>query len=156
MRLRAVIAAVVLTALTMAPAGAGKAGKTRRAMLPYVLEDVNHGVGLPGHQAGAYMGEDSYAFELERGEKAVSVMVLDDQEGAVSAVIAQWVVDGQAGNASYGHAATYEAICTQTEAPVPVQPDIVVEVLLQKGTCEDGTPSLPTEGDIVVDFHRRT
>ncbi|MFN2589066.1 MAG: hypothetical protein ABR613_13250 [Actinomycetota bacterium] len=153
MRLRAAVTvAVVLTALTIAPAGAAK---PRRALLPYELEDVNHGVGLPGHQAGVYDTEYAYAFDLRKGETAVSVMVLDDREGDVSAVIAQWVTDGSAGGASWGHAATYHAFCTKTDAPVRVRPDLGrFEVLLQKGTCGDGTPSVPTTGDIVVDFHR--
>jgi hypothetical protein len=152
MRLRVVVVAmVVLTALSAVPAGAGK---PRRAMLPYTLEDKNHGVSVPGHQAGAFDGEDAYVFALERGENAVSVMVLDDREGDVAAVIAQRVRDGGVGGASYGHFATYETICTETEAPVRVRPDIDVDVFLQKGTCDDGTPSMPTSGDIVVDFHK--
>lgn len=152
MRLRAMVAVVVLTALTVAPAGAGKA---RRAMLPYRLEDMNHSVGVPGHQAGALDSADAYDFELRKGENAVSVLVLDDREGEVSAVIAQRVTDGAVGGASYGHFATYEPICTQTDAPVRVRPDLrIVEVYLQKGTCDDGTPSTPTNGDIVVDFHK--
>lgn len=118
MRLRAaVVAAVFLTALTMAPAGAGKGAKTRRVIVPYELTDRNHGVAAGGNEAGAYYGEDAYAVELQRGENAVSVMVLDNQEGDVSAVIAQWVTDGSAGGASYGHAATYHEICTKTAAP---------------------------------------
>ena len=69
-------------------------------MLPYNLEDVNHGVGVPGFQAGAYDTRYSYSFDLRKGENAVSVMDLDDLEGDVSAVIAQWVMDGSAGGAS--------------------------------------------------------
>ena len=153
MRLRAAAcAAVVLTAFVISPAGAAK---PRRAILRYAVEDLNHGVGAPGHQAGTYMSWDSYSFHVMKGEKAISVMVLDDLEGEVSAVVAQWVTDVEAGGASYGHAATYRAFCTSTDAPVRVDPELEVQILLQKGTCDDGTPSTPTSGDIVIDFHRR-
>lgn len=152
MRLRAaVVAAIVLSALTMAPAGAGK---PRRAMAPYSLEDVNHHVGVPGAGAGVWDTEDSYVFALKEGEKSVSVMVLDDRETAVAAAVVQWTTDFESGGASVGHAITWHRFCTKTDGPVPVEPDVPVEIVLKKGTCEDGTPSTPLEGDIVVDFHK--
>ena len=153
MRLRAaVMTAVVLTALTMAPAGAGK---PRRSMLPYALEHVNHHFGAPGTGGGVWDTRDAYDFPLQKGETAVSVMVLDDREAAVSAVVAQWTTDFESGGASVGHALTYERFCTKTDAPVKVVPDVTVQIILKKGTCEDGTPSTPIEGDIVVDFHKK-
>ena len=152
MRLRTVAVVAALTAVSTAPVEAGKA---RRAMLPYALEDSNHGVSVPGHQAGIYDTEDAYVFALQRGENAISVMILDDTEGDVAAVIAQPVRDGGAGPVSYGHWATYETICTESEAPIRIRPDLGrVDVMIQKGTCDDGTPSMPTSGDIVVDFHK--
>lgn len=153
MRLRAaVIAAVVLTALTMTPAGAGK---PRRAMLPYSLEDMNHHFGAPGTGGGVWDTRDAYEFPLRKGETAVSAMILDDNEAAVAGVVVQWTTDFESGSASVGHALTYEHFCTKTEAPVEVVPDVTVQIILKKGTCQDGTPSTPIEGDIVVDFHRK-
>jgi hypothetical protein len=125
-------------------------------MLPYDLQDVNHHFGVPGAGFGAWNTEDSYEFSLKKGETSVSVMVLDDREAPVAGVVVQWTTDLEAGGASVGHAVTYQKFCEKTDAPVPVVPDAPVEILLKKGTCEDGTPSVPTSGDIVVDFHRKT
>ncbi len=153
MRLRAaVMAAVVLTALSMAPAGAVK---PRRAMLPYALDDVNHHYGVPGTGGGVWDTRDAYTFPLKKGETAVSVMVLDDREAAVAGVVVQRTTDFESGPASVGHSVTYEHFCTKTDEPVEVVPDVTVEIVLKKGTCQDGTPSAPVEGDIVVDFHRK-
>ncbi|HEV2755023.1 MAG TPA: hypothetical protein VG318_04525 [Actinomycetota bacterium] len=152
MRLRAaVVVALVLSAAVTAPAGAGKA---RRAMKPYSLEDTNHHFGGPGAGFGVWDTRDAYEFELKKGENAVAVMVLDDRESAVSGVVVQWTTDFESGGASVGHAITSHHFCTTTDGPVPVVPDVPVEIIIRKGTCEDGTPSTPIEGDIVVDFHK--
>lgn len=153
MRVRALVVAAIVACLSAAvPVDAAKL--PRRAMLPYHYTDQNHSFGGPGVGFGAWNTEDSYAFHLRKGEKSVSAMVLDDNERAVSAVIVQIQWDADYGNASVGHAVTYHEFCTRTEAPVPVVPDLQVEIFLRKGTCEDGTPSAPVEGDVVVDFHR--
>ncbi len=154
MRARALLLAVLIAVLSAAvPAGAAR---SRRAMLRYELTDAGASFGAPGHPGfGAYDRSGAYEFPLRRGETAVSVMVLDDTERSVAGVVVQWTTDSQMGGASFGHAVTYEKFCGRTDAPVPVAPDLTVQVLLQKGACEDGTPSLPTAGEIVVDFHRR-
>lgn len=153
MRLRAaVVAAVTVTALTAAPGGAAE---TRQAQLPYKIEDVNHHFGGPGAGAGVWDTEDSYNFPLQKGEKAVSVTISDERDGDVAAAVVQWTTDFESGGASVGHALTYHPFCTKTDAPVAVVPDVTVEIVLKKGTCEDGTPSTPVNGDIVVDFHRK-
>lgn len=153
MRLRALFVAAVAASLA-APVPADAAKLPRRDMLPYHYMDQNHHFGGPGFGAGAWNTEDAYVFHLRKGEKAVSAMVLDDNERAVSAVIVQIQWDADYGHASVGHAVTYHEFCSRTEAPVPVVPDLQVEIFLRKGVCEDGTPSVPVEGDIVVDFHR--
>lgn len=152
MRIRTVLLATVVACF--AATAPVEAARPRRALLPYHYGDVNHHFGGPVIGFGAWDTEDAYAFSLRKGEKAVSVMVLDDNERAVSAAIVQIQWDYQNGGASIGHAVTNEEFCGQTEAPVPVVPDLQVEIFLQKGVCDDGTPSLPTTGDIVVDFHR--
>jgi hypothetical protein len=153
MRLRALFVAAIAAGLSAAvPVDAAKL--PRRVIVPYHYTDENHHVGGPGFGAGSWNTEDAYVFHLRKGEKSVSAMVLDDNERAVSAVIAQIQWDADYGNASVGHFVTHEEFCSRTEAPVPVVPDLQVEIFLQKGVCEDGTPSVPMEGDIVVDFHR--
>ena len=154
MRLKTLV--VLVASLCISAAAPVEAAKLpRRALLPYHFSDQNHHFGGPGAGFGVWNTEDAYTFELRKGETAVDVMVLDDRERPVSAVVVQIQWDAQYGNASVGHAATYQEFCGRTDAPVPVVPDLPVEIFLQKGVCEDGTPSLPTEGDIVVDFHRR-
>lgn len=154
MRTRAIVVAMVAVCFTSL-ASVEAAPRPRRVLVPYTFEDVNHQFSAPGVGLGVWSTDDAYTVDLEKGEKAVSVMILDDREGPVSGVIVQWTTDYEAGGASVGHAVTYARFCTKTEAPVPVDPEIPVEILVKKGTCDDGTPSVPTSGDIVVDFHRK-
>ncbi len=153
MRARAVLIATAMSLAASVPAAG--AVEPRRAMLPYEPTDKNHHVGTSVAGAGVWEQDEAYDFPLQKGEKAVSVMVLDDREGPVAAVIVQWVWDYESETASVGHAETWHRFCGQTDGPVPVIPDITVEILLQKGTCDDGSASLPTSGDIVVDFYRK-
>ncbi|HYO61512.1 MAG TPA: hypothetical protein VEU29_06405 [Actinomycetota bacterium] len=153
MRIKALVTATIVASLSAAvPVDAAKL--PRRAMLPYHYTDENHHFNAPGTGGGVWNTEHAYAFQLRKGDKAVSVMVLDDNERPVSAAIVQIQWDEEYGNASVGHAVTHEEFCGRTDAPVPVVPDLQVEIFIQKGVCDDGTPSVPTEGDIVVDFHR--
>ncbi|HEX2295958.1 MAG TPA: hypothetical protein VHN37_11690 [Actinomycetota bacterium] len=153
MRIRALVVALAVGCLSAA--APVEAARPRRAMLPYHYTDQNHHFGGPQVGFGVWNTDHAYAFDLRKGETEVSVMVLDDREGPVSATLVQIRWDYQQGGASIGHAETYAQFCGKTASPVPVVPDLPVEIFLKKGTCEDGTPSLPTEGDIVVDFHRR-
>lgn len=153
MRIKALVLAAVIMATALAAPASGR--RPRRAMLPYRFTDPGVHVGAPGFSgAGVYDRGGTYEFRLRDGETAVSVMVLDDTERPVSGLVAQWTTDYHAGNAAVGHAVTYEKFCGRTDAPVEVEPDVTVHVVLQKGACEDGTPSVPTTGDVVVDFHR--
>lgn len=153
MRTRALVAAVAALSLFAAvPVEAAK--PPRRAMLPYHYTDQNHHFGGPGTGGGVWNTEDAYSFELRKGETAVDVMVLDDRERPVSGMVVQIQWDAEYGNATVGHSVTHERFCGQTTRPVEVVPELPVEIFLRKGVCDDGTPSVPTEGDIVVDFHR--
>jgi hypothetical protein len=153
MRIRALVVAVVALSLSAAvPVEAAK--PPRRAMLPYHYTDQNHHFGGPGTGFGVWNTDDSYSFDLQKGETSVDVMVLDDRERPVSGVVVQIQWDSQYGNATVGHSVTNQEFCGKTTSPVPVVPDLPVEIFLRKGLCEDGTPSVPTEGDIVVGFHR--
>ncbi len=152
MRVRALLLAAVVGVFSSAVPV--EAARPRRALATYHYTDQNHAVGGPGFGAGVWNTEDAYAFPIRKGETAVSVMILDDNERPVSAKVVQIQWDADYGNATVGHAATHYDICGQSEEPLKLVPDLQVEVFLEKGTCEDGTPSVPTTGDIVVDFHR--
>lgn len=152
MRFRAGVVAVMVAALSMAvPVDAAR---PRREILPYHYSDQNHHWGVPGAGGGVWNTEHAYAVKLRKGERSIDVMVLDDNERPVAGSIVQIEWDYQNGNASVGHSVTHVDFCGQTPEPVPVYPELQVEIFLKKGTCEDGTPSLPVEGDIVVDFYR--
>lgn len=153
MRIRALLLAVL--AGSVSAAVPVEAAKPRRAMATYHYTDQNHHVGGPGFGAGAWNTDDAYAFPIRKGESAVDVMVLDDNERPVSFSIVQIQWDADYGNASVGHAATHYEVCGRTDEPVTLVPDLQVEIFLRKGVCADGTPSVPTTGDIVVDFYRR-
>lgn len=114
-----VVAAVALCFSAAVPV---EAARPRRDMARYHYMDNNHHVGGPGFGAGTWDPEQAYAFDLQKGERSVSVMVLDDNERPVSAVIVQIQWDGDYGAAQTGHAVTHEAFCGRTEAPVPVCP----------------------------------
>ena len=154
MRARAIVAAVVAGILVSGTSSI-HAKPPRKAGLPYRMEDVNHHVAGPGFGGGVWNTEDAYEFPLRRRERFISVSISDDGEGPVAGVIVQWVTDIDAGSASAGHAETYEHFCGATESPVRVRPRITVEILINKGTCQDGTPSLPTEGHIYAEFYRK-
>ena len=136
-------------------AGAPRKAKVRKDKARYELEDTNHHVGGPGFGGGVWDTEDAYVFPLRKGERYVSIDVQDDSEREVAGVIVQWIWDFEGGGASAGHAGTYEHFCGETKRPVKVLPDIQVEILLKKGTCQDGTPSLPESGYIYAEISRR-
>ena len=154
MRVRALAVAALVTCLSAAVPV--EAARPRRALVTYHYTDQNHHFGGPGFGAGVWNTEEAYVFPIRKGETAASVMVLDDNERPVSAALVQIQWDADYGNASVGHFETYAEFCGQTEEPVQLVPDLQVEIFLEKGICADGTPSLPTTGDIVVDFHRGT
>ena len=81
--------------------------------------------------------------------------ISDDSEEDISGVIAQFIWDYNNGGTKVGHAGTHVHFCGKTDKPVKVLPNIQVEIFLRKGTCQDGTPSLPTNGDILAEFSRR-
>lgn len=157
--MRSRLVSLIALAVLVGTAATGAAALPRRDMLGYSATDDDFTVGAPEEQAVVGTGnmETQYEFDLRKGEKSVSVMILDDSERPVSGVVTQWVRTG--GNAAGpGSAGTYEAVtwqrfCTRTAAPVPVKPKLRVRIIVMEGTCMDGTPSLPTTGDIVVDFH---
>ena len=147
--LLALAAVLTLTAVSVGAQG------PRRAGSDYTYEDMNHHFGVPNGSAGGWDEDQAYAFRLKRGERYISVSVADDQEGPVAGAIVQWIWDFESEGAKAGHAGTYVHFCGETEKPVKVLPDIQVEILLKKGTCQDGTPSVPTNGHIFMEFYKK-
>lgn len=148
-------------ALIVTAAGAGaRVAEPRRATLPYSPTDLNFSVGAPMEESVAWTGdmEALYEFELQKGEKSVEVFIQDDTEMPVGGVISQWTPTGgeDAGQASAttSKAVTWKRFCGATTEPVRVKLKIDVRIFVMEGTCMDGTPSAPTTGEIVVDFHR--
>ena len=146
---------LVVVGLLCLGAGSSPAKPPRQASLPYEIQDVNHSFGGPVTSGGVWDTEYAYVFELNKGEKHVFVNIVDDSERTVAGAVVQWTTDFEAGGASSGHAVTYARFCGYTPEPVPVVPDIEVEIKIFKGTCEDGTASVPSSGDIVADFYRK-
>jgi hypothetical protein len=132
-----------------------QASRPRREIMRYEVSDTTYSVGAADHNAGVGTTDAGYYFEPRHNEKAVSVMLLDDNERPVAGIVAQYVYDGGNENVGLGSAVTHAKFCGRTEKPVKVDPDLYVQIHVVKGACNDGTPSAPTSGDIVVDFHRR-
>lgn len=158
-RLTAVLAASAI--VTTAAGAFGAAAEPRREVLPYSATDDNFTVGGPENYAVVGTGDSNaqYDFPVEKGEKLVEAFIQDETELPVAGIVTQWKQVGHqaAGPAS---ATTYEAVtwqrfCGQTDAPVRLKPKLDVRIIVMEGTCLDGTPSVPTTGEIVVDFHRR-
>ena len=143
-----VIGAVVASTPTTARA-------PRKAKVRYELEDRNHHVGGPKFGAGHWNSEDAYVFKLRKGERYISIDVQDDTERNVSGRIVQYDWDFEGGGGSAGHAETMVHFCGETKRPVKVRPNIQVEIFLDKGTCQDGTPSLPERGWIYAEISRK-
>ena len=147
-------------ALLVAVPGAG-AGEPREAQLAYKVTDDNRSVGGPEpvQVANFRYLEQTYEFSLRKGERFVTVDLVDDSEKPVAGVVSQWVEDsrtGQDGNyASTGHAVTYVRFCGETAEPVKLKKKLDVVVMVNSGTCADGTPSAPTNGDIVANFFKK-
>src|SRR5687768_12755727 len=105
MRIRALLLAAVVGVFSSAVPV--EAARPRRALTTYHYTDQNHHYGGPGFGGGVWNTEDAYAFPIRKGETAVSVMILDDNERPVSARIVQIEWDADYGNATVGHAATH-------------------------------------------------
>jgi hypothetical protein len=154
--MRAKTALIALLVIGVVFAGTPTTARSpRKAKVRYELEDENHHVGGSGFGAGAWNTDDAYVFKLRKGERYISIDVQDDTERNVGGRIVQFVWDFEGGGASAGHAETSVPFCGETKKPVKLVPDIQVEILLQKGTCEDGTTqSLPERGWIYAKISR--
>jgi hypothetical protein len=158
--MKARLAPLLVVGMLAATAATGAATQPRRALESYAPTDDDFTVGAPQEEAVVGTGsvESQYDFPIRKGETSVSAMILDDSERPVSGIVTQWRPTDrrEAGPAS---ASTYEAVtwqrfCERTDAPVALKPKYPVRIIVMEGTCMDGTPSVPTTGDIVLDFHR--
>jgi hypothetical protein len=157
--MKARLIATFALAAVVATATAGLGAQPRRATLGYSPADDNVTVGAPEEYQvyGTGSGEANYDFEVEPGETSVTAMILDDTERPVSGIVTQWkrTQRTEAGSASWESykAVTWHRFCESTRGPVPIKPKLPVRIIVMEGTCKDGTPSTPTTGEIVVDFH---
>jgi len=153
-RLKTLLLLALAGVLTLAGVPAGAEGP-RKAGADYSYEDMNHHFGAPNTSTGIWDTRDAYVFKLKRGERFVSVSIADDEEGPVAGAIVQRVWDYESEGASVGHSVTHFDFCGETEEPVKVVRRIDVEIVLKKGTCQDGTPSAPTEGHMFLEFFEK-
>ncbi len=153
---------IIITAafLTVGTAIAGVGPAPREARQRYEIDPNNVAVGGAEPITVASTGDPqkSYSFPIKKGERYVSVRLVDENEGAVGGVVTQWVIDqwyGEPNNgAGTGHAVTYVRFCNKTKEPVRLKPKIEVEIIVHAGTCADGTPSTPTSGTITAEFSK--
>ena len=155
-----VVSILTVLGVVVATAATGFAAQSRRATLPYAATDDNFTVGAPDEYSVVGTGntESEYDFEVRKGDKFVTAMILDDTERPVSGIVTQWQPDDTTAagpaSATTSHAVTWQRFCESTREPVAIKPKLPVRIIVMEGTCKDGTPSVPTTGQIVVDFHR--
>lgn len=155
MTMRAKIVVAVAAVACVAATVPAQAAKPRREITRYEATDTTYGVGAGEYSAGAGTTDAGYYFQARDDERTISVMLLDDRDQPVSGVVAQYEFEGGNGTAGLGREVTFAKFCGRTEKPVKIDPDLFIKIIVEKGACEDGTPSVPTSGDIVVDFHRK-
>ena len=150
---------IVLCALLVVIVPSAEAERPRREQMRYSATDDNTYVVAGPLLVGQGAQAASYRFTLRGGERWVSVHLVDDSEEPVGGVIRQYVKtgDGGVGPVSYEsrRAVTDIEFCGRTDGPQKVRRNLEITIVVFEGLCADGTPSLPTNGDIVVDFFRR-
>lgn len=90
-----------------------------------------------------------FKFPAQDGERYITVSINDAAGESVLAWIQQ-DIDGD--GASDGE---WTKICNSTAAPIRIAPGAVVKVMLDAGSCPDGSDSAPTQGSITVTFSDR-
>lgn len=140
---RAVAVSVAAVLVLGAFAGTGQA---RQRRVKVERQDSAGYVGAKGSIPGEpTIYTDEAAFETERYERDVSVVVSDRTGRPVSATVRQ-DADGD------GRWEVEEALCGSTTKPVSIRGGAPVVVKVQPGPCADGTPAVMTSGSIGVTF----
>ncbi len=151
---------VGLIAASMAmPAEAGKKKKKKKAKAPVRVERVVEmpfscpcGVNTPAGGQGFWIGPEGNRFgggslPSSSGDLFVQVEVQDSGGGTVYVRLAQDTDGDLQAETNIGNA------CGKTTEPLSVPaPGGEIGVFVYAGTCADGTPSLPTQGKVILTF----
>jgi hypothetical protein len=117
------------------------AGKSRTEVGNYHTLEITpseHGV------SGRF--SNGVTFMPRPGERAVSIVLMDDYTASVSASVGQ-DLDGD------GIDDHEIRICDRTTKPFKIDPTVEVTVAVQEGTC-NGQPSFATSGQVKATFTR--
>ena len=138
---------VVIPALLLSATTVGSAAPTRTDTAEYTIADgaaVGHGeVGNP--EVHWTIGADYSRFRAARGERSVMLEIVDASGMTASGHVH---IDLDAD----GKLDRQHDFCGATSKPLAVRPGAIVEVGTIFGTCEDGSPSVVTEGTITATF----
>ena len=140
---------VVIPALLLSVTSAGSAAPTRTDTAEYTIANgaaVGHGeVGDPETEVHWTLGSDYARFRAARGERSV-MLEITDQSGMTASGHVHIDLDAD------GKLDRQHDFCGATSKPLAVRPGAIVEVGTIFGTCEDGSPSVVTEGTITATF----
>ena len=132
-----------LVAAAFAPAHAGR--RTRQATSDYTMAE---GMVTFDSQAHWTVGTEPHVFTAKRAERAVTFSIAD----SIGRPVRGHAVLDTDGDGQVDHRAA--AFCGETTQPIAVRPGQRVQVRVLMGTCEDGTPSIVTQGTITATFTR--
>ena len=143
----------LIAAFNVVPAQAKKKAKPRVVEFEYTMGGI--GISTPAASIGACpMTEPGSGQCIEfpvmsAKEKYVKVEVLDTVPVGPAGFISQGDVDGD------GIADGYGTFCRAHEDFIPLEGGTTpVRVSFYPGTCDDGTPSIPTTGTIRITFSK--
>ena len=139
---------VLIPALLLATATVAAASPTRTDTAEYTIANgaaVGHGEVEP--QAHWTLGADYARFRAVRGERSVTLEITDESGFPASGHV-HIDLDGD------GKLDRQVDFCGKTSKPIAVRGGSVVEVGTIFGTCEDGSPSIVTEGTITATFSK--
>ncbi len=141
-------AALAVGVAAAAPVGVGVAGEPHRSVV--VTYERPSGVVIHEPTDGAIITNfvlEDQTVRAKKGEKSVSVEIAD-------AAGVGPVADVHIDHDGDGEPEVHKWICGATEKPLKVRAGSEVIVRPYSGQCEDGSPSLVTEGEITLTFHK--
>ena len=141
--------ALALGVAVAAPAAVGSAAESHRSVV--VSYDKPGGLVLVYPTGGQVITnvvlDDEETVAAKRGESTVSVEIADASGlGPVADVHIDHDGDGLP--------EVHKWICGATEKPLKVRTGSEVSVRPYSGMCEDGSPSVATQGEITLTFHK--
>ena len=138
---------VLITGLLVLGGYTATASPTRTDTAEYTIASgaaVGHGE-LGNSEVHWTLGADYAVFEAARGERAVSLEIVDSS-GMTARGHVHIDLDGD------GKLDRQVDFCGSTTKPISVRGGSVIEVGTIFGVCEDGSPSIVTEGEITATF----